>query len=129
MPVGVALFMFGVGHAHTPERQLLGIALAFSAGTFLCISTSDLLPELQFHAHDRVKLSTALLLGLAVAAAIVLVESSTHDHGGHEHHHAGEQADAPRAGRISPPLPYPSVPSPRSARMRLTSPITSLMTS
>ena len=38
--------------------------LAFSAGTFLCIALSDLLPELQFHAHDRWKLSAALLAGV-----------------------------------------------------------------
>ena len=43
--------------------------LAFSAGTFLCIALSDLLPELQFHEHDRVKLSLALLAGVALMAA------------------------------------------------------------
>ncbi|MDH3585141.1 MAG: hypothetical protein OER86_13100, partial [Phycisphaerae bacterium] len=42
---------------------------------------SDLLPELQFHDHDRIKLTVALLLGLAVAWASGLVE-----HGGHEDH-------------------------------------------
>jgi zinc and cadmium transporter len=41
-------------------------ALAFSAGTFLCIALSDLLPELQFHSHDRLKLSLALLAGMAL---------------------------------------------------------------
>ena len=45
---------------------LLGNALAFCAGTFLCISASDLLPELQFHSHDRMKLSVSLLAGLVV---------------------------------------------------------------
>ena len=99
VPIGVVLFMFGVGHAHAPERQILGAALAFSAGTFLCISTSDLLPELQFHAHDRLKLSAALLLGLAIAIGIVLVESSTHDHGSHGSHddHSSAEHDAGRA--------------------------------
>ena len=42
--------------------------LAFSAGTFLCIALSDLLPELQFHSHDRLKLSIALLLGVGLMA-------------------------------------------------------------
>jgi zinc and cadmium transporter len=97
VPLGVVLFTLGIGHAHSPDRQVLGAALAFSAGTFLCISTSDLLPELQFHAHDRLKLSASLLLGLAVAAGIVLIESSTHDHGAHGHgaheDHAAEPAD------------------------------------
>jgi zinc and cadmium transporter len=93
VPLGVVLFMLGIGQAHAPERYILGAALAFSAGTFLCIATSDLLPELQFHAHDRLKLSAALLLGLAVAGGIVLIESSTHVHGAHgeqAHEHADE---------------------------------------
>jgi zinc and cadmium transporter len=89
VPLGAVLFMFGAEHALGPDQPILGAALAFSAGTFLCIATSDLLPELQFHAHDRVKLSAALVLGLALAGGMVLVESSTHDHGhDHEHDHA-----------------------------------------
>jgi zinc and cadmium transporter len=68
-PLGAALFYLGASHfaANTP---LLGYALAFCAGTFLCIASSDLLPELQFHSHDRFKLSFALLAGLAVAVII-----------------------------------------------------------
>ena len=53
---------------------MLGYALGFCAGTFLCIASSDLLPELQFHSHDRFKLSAALLAGLAVAVIIGLFE-------------------------------------------------------
>ena len=49
-------------------------ALAFSAGTFLCIALSDLLPELQFHAHDRTKLSLALLAGFALMGITALAE-------------------------------------------------------
>ncbi|MHC4447749.1 MAG: ZIP family metal transporter, partial [Planctomycetota bacterium] len=64
VPLGVVGFAFGAGGA---PGSLLSAALAFSAGTFLCIALSDLLPELQFHQHDRIKLSLALLLGLAVA--------------------------------------------------------------
>jgi zinc and cadmium transporter len=68
-PLGAALFYLGASHfaANTP---LLGYALGFCAGTFLCIASSDLLPELQFHSHDRFKLSAALLAGLAVAIII-----------------------------------------------------------
>ncbi len=51
-----------------------GAALAFSAGTFLSIALGDLMPELQFHRHDRVKLSLALLAGVAVMVVAVLVE-------------------------------------------------------
>lgn len=72
-PLGAALFYIGAGHlaAGTP---VLGCALGFCAGTFLCIASSDLLPELQFHSHDRFKLSAALLAGLAVAVIIGLFE-------------------------------------------------------
>jgi zinc and cadmium transporter len=58
---------------------LVSGALAFSAGTFLCISLSDLLPELQLHRHDRVKLSIALLLGLAVAWGSHRLEAAADD--------------------------------------------------
>ncbi|HEX2477389.1 MAG TPA: ZIP family metal transporter [Lacipirellulaceae bacterium] len=85
VPLGAILFYFGLmtdGHSPTGSQQLwVAYALAFSAGTFLCISLSDLLPELQFHHHDRVKLSVALMLGLAVAyAASRLEEATAHVH-------------------------------------------------
>src|ERR1039457_990707 len=68
-PIGAALFYLGASHfaANTP---LLGYALAFCAGSFLCIASADLLPELQFHSHDRFKLSAALSAGLAVVVII-----------------------------------------------------------
>ncbi len=79
IPLGVALFILGVRPESLESSPAVAYALAFSAGTFLCIALSDLLPELQFHAHDRGKLSIALLLGLAVALAASQFE-------GHEHH-------------------------------------------
>lgn len=88
VPVGAALLWFGVSSG---GGELLPYALAFSAGTFLCIATSDLLPELQFHRHDRVALSLSLLLGLAVAGAIARVESSLAQ--SHEHEHGVEVDD------------------------------------
>lgn len=78
-PVGAALFLVGMGQFSGSAATLLGVALAFAAGMFLCISSSDLLPELQFHSHDRLKLSVALLVGLAVAAMIGKLETSGHD--------------------------------------------------
>ena len=70
IPAGVGLFFLGIqGLDPSAATRLTAAALAFSAGTFLCISLSDLLPELQFHAHDRLKLSLALLAGLGVMAA------------------------------------------------------------
>jgi len=83
VPLGVLLFHLGFQHAEGGSR-MLGFALAFSAGTFLCVAMSDLLPELQFHRHDRIMLSVALLLGLSVAWAISIVECGSHDH---QHQH------------------------------------------
>lgn len=94
IPVGVALFYLGLAQVHE-GGNLVAYALAFSAGTFLCISTSDLLPELQFHAHDRASLSAALILGLLLAWVIGMVEAKGHSHShpepaaveSHEHAH------------------------------------------
>jgi len=78
-PLGVVLFYFGASHFADSNAVFLGCALAFCAGTFLCIACSDLLPELQFHSHDRFKLSLALMAGLAVAVLIGQVERSGGD--------------------------------------------------
>jgi zinc and cadmium transporter len=72
-PLGAALFVMGAG-----SHEVLGPALALSAGAFLCISLGDLLPELQFHRHDRLKLSAALLLGVAIAYGITFLEHDMH---------------------------------------------------
>jgi zinc and cadmium transporter len=69
-PIGAVLFYFGANHLVGGNVPVLGYALAFCAGSFLCIASSDLLPELQFHSHDRFKLSAALIAGLAVAVII-----------------------------------------------------------
>src|SRR5208282_6453293 len=69
-PIGAVLFYFGASHFAGSNAAFLGCALAFCAGTFLCIASSDLLPELQFHSHDRFKLSIALIAGLAIAVLI-----------------------------------------------------------
>lgn len=75
IPLGVALFFLGIqGLSPASAVGLTSNALAFSAGTFLCISLSDLLPELQFHAHDRWKLSVALLGGFLLMAATAVGE-------------------------------------------------------
>jgi zinc and cadmium transporter len=74
-PLGAALFYFGANYFTSGHTPVLGVALAFCAGSFLCIASSDLLPELQFHSHDRFKLSAALLFGLAVAVIIGLFEA------------------------------------------------------
>lgn len=93
VPAGVLLFLVGLNQTALAESgTLIGHALAFSAGTFLCIALSDLLPELHFHSHDRGKLSVALVLGVALAYAVAVAEHSMHDHdhghgsGGHDSH-------------------------------------------
>ena len=69
IPVGAAFFWVGVGLlGGSTANRATSNTLAFSAGTFLCIALSDLLPELQFHAHDRWKLSAALLAGVGLMA-------------------------------------------------------------
>ncbi|WP_083714029.1 ZIP family metal transporter [Paludisphaera borealis] len=80
IPLGAALFFVGVGNLSPHSTSALtAVALSFSAGTFLCIALSDLLPELQFHSHDRFKLSVALLAGFFLmvgTSAIEFVESA-----------------------------------------------------
>jgi zinc and cadmium transporter len=96
IPVGAGLFYVGATSAGPGMQTVIGAALAFSAGTFLCISSSDLLPELQFHDHDRVKLSAALILGLAAAWGVGFLEHAGHGHDhSHDHHgHSHEQHEA-----------------------------------
>ncbi len=84
-PLGVALFALGLGGLAHSNEVFVGCALAFCAGTFLCISCSDLLPELHFHTHDRLTLSLALAAGLGVSILVGQFETSGHDsHEGHE---------------------------------------------
>lgn len=54
----------------TPETPLEGYALAFSAGTFLHISLSDLLPEVHKASQSRMLKFAAFLVGIAAAAAV-----------------------------------------------------------
>ncbi len=77
-PLGAVFFYLGASQFADSNSVFLGCALAFCAGTFLCIACSDLLPELQFHSHDRFKLSFALVAGLAVAVLIGQAEASDH---------------------------------------------------
>ena len=75
-PAGAALLLSGLA---SQSDLGIAVALAASAGVFLCIALSDLLPEMEFHDHDRLTLSLALLAGVAVAAGLMLL------HGGHSH--------------------------------------------
>lgn len=72
-PLGAALCVAGFTAIGGDHDMFFGSALAFSAGVFLCISLGDLLPEVQFHSHDRLAMSGALVLGVVVAALLHLV--------------------------------------------------------
>ncbi|MBL9120594.1 MAG: ZIP family metal transporter [Phycisphaerae bacterium] len=94
VPAGIGLFWVGAtGHDVT---SVAAWALAFSAGMFVCIASSDLLPELQFHRHDRVGLSLALAFGLAFAFGLARLEAGSHVHvdipAGHDHDHDHDHA-------------------------------------
>lgn len=73
-PLGALLFFFGVGHLEDSQDYVVGVALAFSAGAFICIALSDLLPEVQFHSHDKGKLTLAFILGIVLAYSIGHIE-------------------------------------------------------
>ena len=99
IPMGVTLFDAVASRFTGPSHQFVGAALAFAAGSFLCISTSDLLPELQFHAHDRWKLSFALVAGLVLSALVGRFETYGHDH---------HSPQTPTAESLPLPKPMPT---------------------
>ncbi len=91
-PLAATVAVLGLQTVSQEQNQWIGLMLAFSAGVFLCISLGDLLPEVQFHRHDRLPLSIALLVGIACAYGIVRLEASTP---GHSHSH-----DLPSAAAV-----------------------------
>lgn len=107
VPTGALLFQTGMLSLGGDDARVVGYALALAAGTFLCIATSDLLPELQFHTHDRFRLSVALMAGLALAGAIVFLEEHGHDHhqsspSAHAHGDSHSQGHPTGPTRVSP---------------------------
>ena len=77
-PIVALLTFWGVGLpviAEVPGNAVSGYVLCFAAGVFLCIALSDLLPEIQFHTHDRVKLILFFLIGIGFAYALHFVEA------------------------------------------------------
>jgi zinc and cadmium transporter len=85
VPAGAFGFLAALRAVGVAESTVLGVAMALAAGAFVCIAAADLLPEVQFHSHDRILLTAALALGLAVAWGITMVERSTHAHSLHAH--------------------------------------------
>lgn len=92
VPVGAFLVVFFGSQGGYLGSSIAGWGLAFSAGVFLCIALSDLLPEMEFHSHHRVPLTVSLLLGVTVAWGIGFFEPS------HLHHHQENPAHAHEHG-------------------------------
>jgi zinc and cadmium transporter len=92
-PLGALAAVWGLRGLASAEQAVLGCALAFAAGVFLCIALADLLPEVAFHAHDRLQLTLALLVGIGLAWSIGLFEPA-HAHQPHHpaHEHVHEHA-------------------------------------
>ncbi len=76
-PLGALLFYFGVDLLADARNLVVAAALAFSAGAFICIALSDLLPEVHFHSHDRGKLTLAFLVGIVLAYGIGVLEPAS----------------------------------------------------
>ena len=73
----IAALLFYVGFSG-PIASVLPAALAFSAGAFICIALADLLPEVQFHSHDKLTLTVSFLSGLLIALALGVFEPRFH---------------------------------------------------
>ena len=89
VPLGAVAFLASLRVFGGHQETIIGVAMALAAGAFLCIAAADLLPEVQFHSHDRVMLTMSLALGLAIAWGITVMERSSHAHT-HAHAHATE---------------------------------------
>jgi zinc and cadmium transporter len=82
-PLGALLFYFGINLLSDQHNQVVAAALAVSAGAFICIALSDLLPEVHFHSHDRLVLTVAFLLGIVLAYSVGSVEPASLHQGAH----------------------------------------------
>ena len=101
LPLGALVFTLTLGQFESHQGTVVAIALAFSAGALLCIALADLLPEIQFHDHDRGALTLLLLAGVLSAYGAAKIEHAGHDHGGHQHKaatHDDDHAHPPAKG-------------------------------
>ena len=73
----IAALLFYVGFSG-PIASVLPAALGFSAGAFICIALADLLPEVQFHSHDKLLLTGSFITGLLIAWALGVFEPQFH---------------------------------------------------
>ena len=104
VPIGIVAFYITRGAiAKNLENQIIGFALAFSSGAFILIALSDLLPEVQFHHHNRGSLFLALLFGIVLMGSIALLEEhhraeprgaqESHDQDSPKHHDSWADAE------------------------------------
>ncbi len=71
VPLGAAVYLAVRGLVHTPN--FTAYALAASAGTFLHLALSDILPDLHRRGTSKMTLSAALLVGVSMMGALRLV--------------------------------------------------------
>jgi len=76
LPLGVGLFV--LARELVQVRTFTGLALAASAGTFLHLSVSDILPDLHRRGGSKWRLSGAVLAGVGAMALLGFVR---HTHG------------------------------------------------
>lgn len=103
-PVSAAVLFLGLEQSPQGGSQVLGWALGMSAGIFLCIALVDIIPEIQFHSHDRLKLSVAMLAGVAASWLIGLAESGGGQHDQHNHNVPASQHSARHPRSLLPCL-------------------------
>jgi len=88
-PLMAAVGLYAFSSVEQLNPVIISATLAFSAGLFLCIALSDLLPEIHFHDHDRFKMTVVLLAGVAVSLLIKEIEAGER----HSHLQQSEQID------------------------------------
>jgi zinc and cadmium transporter len=103
-PLGAIAFYAGMHQMGAHQDLVVGLALAFAGGVFLCISLADILPEVQFHSHDRLWLTVLLLAGVLVAFGIGYLEPS-HAHDVPDDSAAGSSLE----GTLNPLDPRPTI--------------------
>ena len=93
VPLGTIAFRASLGLAPEHADEILGIAMAMAAGAFLCIAAADLLPEVEFHSHDRLLLTAALTVGIALAWGMTVLEHASGMHALHAGEHEVHEHD------------------------------------
>jgi zinc and cadmium transporter len=71
VPVGAAVYLLLRDLVHV--ERFTSLALAASAGTFLHLALSDILPDLHRRGGSKFRLSAAMVLGVAIMGALTLV--------------------------------------------------------